>query len=60
MVWSSVLVMLVALVAVQTPVGRWLGFEPLPPGMLLVLATITLAYAATVEWLKARLYRASQ
>jgi Mg2+-importing ATPase len=56
MVWSSLVVLLVALALIQGPAGRWLGFVALPATTLLVLVAITLAYAATVEWLKPRLY----
>ncbi len=57
MIWSSVAVLILAIVLVQNPIGRWMGFVPLPGTTLAVLAAITLAYAATVEWLKTRLYR---
>jgi len=59
MVWSSAGVLLLALIMVQSPIGRWFDFVALPAKTLLVLGTITLAYAATVEWLKPRLYRQS-
>jgi Mg2+-importing ATPase len=57
MVWSSLLVLIAAVVLVQNPLGRWIGFVPLPATTLAVLAAIVVAYAATVEWLKAWLYK---
>jgi Mg2+-importing ATPase len=57
LVWSSVLVLIVAAWVAQGPLGHWMGFVALPVKTLLVLATITFAYAATVEWLKTRLYK---
>jgi Mg2+-importing ATPase len=57
MVWSSLLVLIAAVVLVQNPLGRWIGFMPLPVPTLAVLAAIVVAYAATVEWLKAWLYK---
>ncbi len=44
MIWSSVLVMITAIVVLQNPVGRLIGFVPLPLSTLAVLAGITLAY----------------
>lgn len=57
MVWSSMLVLIAAVVLVQNPLGRWIGFAPLPVATLAVLATIVMACAARVEWLKTWLYK---
>jgi Mg2+-importing ATPase len=50
-------VLVVVPLLVQSEAGRWLGFEPLSPLVLLVLAGVTLAYVATVEMTKRALYR---
>jgi Mg2+-importing ATPase len=57
LVWSSVLVLCIAGWIAQGFVGHWLGFMALPAKTLVVLTAITLGYAATVEWLKGRLFR---
>jgi Mg2+-importing ATPase len=56
MLWSSLIVLLAAVLLIQTSAGGWLGFTPLPADLFSVLVLITLIYAATVEWLKRRLY----
>jgi Mg2+-importing ATPase len=56
MIWSSIAVLVVAVAAIQSPLGRWMDFVPLPLNTLLVLVSITVAYAGTVEWLKGWLY----
>jgi Mg2+-importing ATPase len=60
MVWTSIGVLVLAVLATQGEVGVWFGFEPLPGRTLLVIAAITAAYAATVELLKSRLYRVGE
>ncbi len=52
----SALVLLGALLFVQTPAGSWLGFAPLPYRALFMLGGITLAYVASVELTKRPLY----
>jgi Mg2+-importing ATPase len=60
MLLTSGVVLAAALLLLETAAGRWMGFVPLPPAVLLVMAGITLAYAATVEWAKRRLYRVTE
>ena len=56
MLASSAAVLLAALLLVQTSLGHWLGFTPLPVSILLPLLGITVAYAGAVEVLKRSLY----
>lgn len=57
LVGLSLSVLAIAAVLVQSPIGKWLEFIPLDPRVLGALAGITLAYVATVELTKRRLYR---
>ena len=54
---SSALVLAAAIVLVQLPLAEWIGLTALPLSVLLTLAGITLAYVASVELIKRRLYR---
>lgn len=54
--WSSLLVLTAAFVLIQSSLGHWLGFVPLPVTTVLVLVAVTVTYALTVEWLKGWLY----
>jgi Mg2+-importing ATPase len=47
----------VTLLLPLTPVGKVLGFEPLPPLFLLALAGILLAYILAAEFAKKQFYR---
>jgi Mg2+-importing ATPase len=60
MTWTSIAVLVAAVAATRGGMARWLGFVPLPGTTLAVLAGITVAYAATVELLKSRLYRVGE
>jgi Mg2+-importing ATPase len=57
LVWSSVVVLILSVWIALGPLGHWMEFTVLPARTLLVLTAITLGYAATVEWLKGRLFR---
>jgi len=50
------LVLMGAMVLVETPVGRWFDLVPLPGTVLAAIALITLAYLAAVEILKRRYF----
>jgi Mg2+-importing ATPase len=52
LVASSLAVVALALVLPYTPLGHWLGFEPLPPLLLAALAATTAAYLGVVEAVK--------
>jgi len=53
----SVLVLAGSALLVQTAAGGWLSFVPLPATLWYALGGITLAYVASVELTKRRLYR---
>jgi Mg2+-importing ATPase len=57
LLWSTVAMVALAVVIPYLPHAGVLGFVPLPAGVVLALAGITLLYVASTEWLKGRFYR---
>ena len=57
LLWSTVSITALALAIPYLPQAGVLGFVPLPPGVVLALAGITMLYVAATEWLKGRFYR---
>ncbi|MFT3711074.1 MAG: magnesium-translocating P-type ATPase [Archangium sp.] len=55
LLWSSVVIALVALCIPYLPFLGALGFVPLPPTMAAAVVGITLAFCAATEWLKLKL-----
>ncbi len=54
---STLAIAALALILPYSPVAPYLGFVPLPPAYLLVVAGITLVYLTLVEFVKRRLVR---
>ncbi len=57
LLWSSVVVAIIAFALPYMPFAGWLGFVPLPGSLALAIVAITAAYVATVEVAKARLMK---
>ncbi|MCC6967916.1 MAG: magnesium-translocating P-type ATPase [Nitrospira sp.] len=54
---STLLIAVVTILLPVTPIGSYLGFEPLPPIFWAALFGILLAYVAAAEWAKTLFYR---
>jgi hypothetical protein len=57
LVLATVAVVILTLLLPNTPLGRLFGFVPLPPGFLLLLAAVLIAYVLTAERVKRWFYR---
>ena len=57
LVLATVAVVILTLLLPNTPLGRLFGFVPLPPGFLLLLASVLIAYVLTAERVKRWFYR---
>lgn len=57
---SSISAIIVTLLLLYTPLASPLGFQPLPPLLLLSITFITIAYALTAEWLKIYFFKKVQ
>jgi len=56
LLWSTAGVAAAALVIPYLPGASWLAFVPLPPGVLVALVAVTIAYTAAVELFKRQFY----
>ncbi|MEY4298646.1 MAG: hypothetical protein RLZZ423_1825 [Cyanobacteriota bacterium] len=54
---ATLAVVILTLLLPNTPLGRLFGFVPLPPGFLLLLAAVLVAYVLTAERVKRWFYR---
>ena len=57
LLWSTVGVIVLALALPYLPLAGWLGFVPLPAGVVLSLVAIAALYVGGTEILKAGFYR---
>jgi Mg2+-importing ATPase len=57
LVWTTVVVALIAFALPYSPIGRWLGFTAPPPLLMLAVVALTAAYVGASELLKSWFYR---